>query len=224
MKRAKWIRVSIYAVSVLAALTLFVGFLHTKAGRPLLARIGVGCPVQASPEAIEAARDRSARATRGVEMAASRPALGFTLEKMTLADVKAWAAAKQVSCEDKRDGLLRCTNVPAAALGSTGPDVERLDLGFTLATNQLVNINAWRKGLTSDVAATQLNAIAASMQQQLGAPTKEAGERSARYLASGPLRTAVVQYRFKDYIADLSATNIAGRGVSLREQYMSVRD
>src|SRR6188768_2973604 len=110
MKRAKWIRVSIYAVSVLAALTVFVGFLHTKAGRPLLARIGVGCPVKASPEAIERARDHSARATRGVEVAASRPALGFTLEKMTLTDVKRWAEAKRVSCDDVRDGLLRCSN------------------------------------------------------------------------------------------------------------------
>lgn len=224
MKRAKWIRVSIYAVSVLAALTVFVGFLHTKAGRPLLARFGVGCPVKASPEAVEAARDHSARAQRGVEMAASRPALGFELGKATLADVKAWAEAKHVECEDRREGLLRCTNVPPAALGSTGPIFEKVDFGFVLATNQLVNINAWRKGLSSTAAASQLNELADTMQQQLGAPTKESGARTAQYLGSGPMRTAVVQYRFKDYIADLSATNIPGSGLALREHYMSVRD
>ena len=73
MKRAKWIRVSVYAVAVLAGLTVFVGFLHTKAGRPLLARIGVGCPVKASPEAIEVARDRSARAKIEPLQGISRP-------------------------------------------------------------------------------------------------------------------------------------------------------
>src|ERR1700709_1773111 len=99
MKRAKWIRVSLYVVSVLVGLTAFVGFLHTKAGRPLLARLGVGCPVKASPEDVEAARLKSARALRGVETAASRPALGFALDSMTLADVKAWVAKNDLNCD-----------------------------------------------------------------------------------------------------------------------------
>ncbi len=65
MARANWIRVSIYVASGLAALTLLIGLLHTPLGRPLLARLGVGCPVQASPEDTERARLESARATRG---------------------------------------------------------------------------------------------------------------------------------------------------------------
>jgi len=56
MKRALSIRVSIYAVCVLAGLTVVVGLLHTPAGRPLLALLGVGCPMKVSPEAVEAAR------------------------------------------------------------------------------------------------------------------------------------------------------------------------
>ena len=224
MTRALLIRVSTYTASVLVALTLVGGFLHTKAGRPILARLGVGCPVKASPEAVEAARLNSARAQRGTEAASSRPALGFALDTMTLADVKAWAEKQHVSCEDVRAGLLRCTNVPLAALGGTGPVIDKLDLGFALASQHLVSISAWRNGLSSEAAAAQINAVVASMHVRVGEPTAQAGSRSASYLASGPLHTAMVEYHYKDYIADVSATNIPGRGLSLREHYMSARD
>jgi len=224
MTRAQLKRVSIYVLSLLAALTLLGGFLHTKAGRPLLASLGVGCPIKASPAAIEAARNGSARSQRGSEAATSRPALGFALDRMTLADVKAWADSQHVSCEDVRVGLLRCTDVPVVALGGSGPLINRLDFGFTLADGRLVNISAWRNGLTGATAAAQMDAVVASMKESVGAPSREEGKRSAEYLAAGPLHTALVQYRFKDYIADVSATNIPGRGLSLREHYMSARD
>lgn len=225
MTRALLKRVSIYVVSVLGFLILVGGLLHTPAGRPLLARLGVGCPVKASPEDIEAARRSSARSQRGSETAASRPALGFALDSMTVSDVKAWADQKQVSCQDIRPGLVRCTDVPVlAVVGGSGPVMERLDLGFSLSSGRLVNISAWRTGLTGSAAARQLEAVAVSLRGQLGNPTRAAGSRSAEYLAAGPLHTAIVEYRFKDYIADVSATNIPGRGVSLREHYMSARD
>jgi hypothetical protein len=224
MKRAQLKRVCIHAVSVLAGLTLVIGLLHTKAGRPLLAHLGLGCPVKASPEAVEAARINSARALRGTEAAASRPALGFALDTMKLADVKAWAAQKHVSCDELRVGLIRCTDVPTAAVGGTGPAINQLDFGFSPSTEQLVNISAWRSGLSGPAAVAQMDSAVASLKEQLGDPTHEAGDRSARYLASGPMHTATVEYRFKDYLADVSATNLPGRGLTLREHYMSARD
>ena len=222
--RASLKRFSIYSASAIAGLILVGGFLHTKAGRPLLAHLGVGCPMKASPESVEAARLDSARLQRGTEAAASRPALGFALDTMSLSDVKAWADRKNVSCEDKRVGFLQCTDVPLAALGSTGPNITKLDFGFSPTTERLVNITAWRDRLSGDVAAAQMSAVAASMRERLGEPTREAGSRTASYLAAGAMHTAVVSYRFKDYIADVSATNIPGRGLTLREHYMSARD
>jgi hypothetical protein len=224
MKRARLKKIAVYTVSVLAGLTLLIGFLHTKAGRPLLARLGVGCPVKASPEAVEAARLNSARALRGPEAAASRPALGFALDSMTLTDVKAWAVQKNVSCDELRVGLMRCTDVPSAVVGSTGAAINQLDFGFAPATERLVNVSAWRNGMTGAAAAAQLSIVVRKMKEQLGAPTRQAGSRSAGYLASGPMHTATVEYRFKDYIADVSATNIPGRGLLMREHYMSARD
>ncbi|MET0791271.1 MAG: hypothetical protein ABW061_07090 [Polyangiaceae bacterium] len=66
--------------------------------------------------------------------------------------------------------------------------------------------------------------VIASRRDQVGDPTTEAGSRDASYLSAGRLHTAVVSCRFKDYFADVSATNIPGRGLTLREHYMSARD
>lgn len=225
MTRALLKRVLVSVVSTLVLLTLVGGFLHTKAGRPLLARLGVGCPVKASPESVEAARRDSVRAQRGSEAAASRPALGFALDGMSIDQVKAWADQKQVACEDVRRGLLRCVSVPVAALGAgSGPVIDKLDLGFSLARGQLVNVSAWRNGLSGEVAAEQMENVVSGLQQQLGAPTHVEGSRTAEYLTAGALHTALIEYRFSDYIADVSATQIPGRGLMLREHYMSARD
>ena len=142
MARAKLIRVSVYVASTLAALTLLVGLLHTSLGRPLLARLGVGCPVQASPEDVERARRDSARATRGSEPSPAQPALGFVLDEMTMADAQAWAEREQVSCEEQRGGtLLMCSHVRAAALGGSGGETtDELVLAFSPKTKRLVNI------------------------------------------------------------------------------------
>lgn len=225
MKRATFIRASIYVASMLAGLTLVIGLLHTKAARPLLAHLGVRCPVRASSEDVEQARKNSARAERGAEAALSRPALGFALDHTTLADVKAWAERARVSCDEIRSGaLLRCANVPEIAVGGGGPAIDQLDFGFAPNSARLVNISAWRRGLSGAAAADQMSTVLAGLRQQIGAPTRQAGEPTASYLAAGPMHTAVVEYRFSDYIADVSATNLAGRGLLLREHYMSARD
>jgi len=226
MARSRLIRVSIYVASGLAALTLVGGLLHTPLGRPLLARMGVGCPVQAPPEDVERARLQSAHATQGTEASPAKPALGFVLDKMTMSDVEAWADHAHVSCEEMRSGtVLHCTKVPESALGGrTGGPVDELDLAFSPASKRLVNLATTQYGLDSDAATAQMSAVVAGLEQQLGRPTREAGKLSADYLASGPYRTAVVRYRFTDYQADVSTTNLPGHGIVVREHYMSARD
>jgi len=226
MARASLIRVSIYVASGLAVLTLLVGVLHTPLGRPLLARLGVGCPVQASPEDVERARVKSARATRGTEASPAQPALGFVLDKMTEEDARSWADREHVSCESQRGGsLLTCKDVPGSALsGRAGGPIDELALAFSPGSKRLVNIATAQYGLDGTTAAQQMQDVVASLERQLGKPTREAGERSARYLSGGPLRTALVRYRFTDYQADVTATNLPGKGMMLREHYMSAPD
>jgi hypothetical protein len=226
MARAHWIRVSIYVALGLVVLTLAIGLLHTPLGRPLLARLGVGCPVQASPEDVERARLQSAHATRGTEASPAQPALGFVLGKMTIKDLSAWADRERVSCDETRSGtVLTCKDVPERALGGrAGRVVDELVLAFSPVTQRLVNIATTQYGLDANTAAAQMSAVVASLEQQLGKPTREAGERSGNYLASRPMRTALVRYRFSDYQADITATNLPGKGTMLREHYMSARD
>ena len=226
MARAKLIRVSVYVASTLAALTLLVGLLHTSLGRPLLARLGVGCPVQASPEDVERARRDSARATRGSEPSPAQPALGFVLDEMTMADAQAWAEREQVSCEEQRGStILMCSHVRAAALGGSGGETtDELVLAFSPKTKRLVNIATTEYGLDGTAAASRMARIVSNLEEKLGKPTREAGERSASYLAEAPMRTALVRYRFSDYQADVTATNLPGKGLMLREHYMSARD
>jgi len=226
MARAKLIRVSVYVASTLAALTLLVGLLHTSLGRPLLARLGVGCPVQASPEDVERARRDSARATRGSEPSPAQPALGFVLDEMTMADAQAWAEREQVSCEEQRGStILMCSHVRAAALGGSGGETtDELVLAFSPKTKRLVNIATTEYGLDGTAAASRMARIVSNLEEKLGKPTREAGERSASYLAEAPMRTALVRYRFSDYQADVTATNMPGKGLMLREHYMSARD
>jgi hypothetical protein len=226
MVRAKWLRVSLYVASGLAVLTLLVGLLHTPLGRPLLARLGVGCPVQASPEDTERARLESARATRGTEASPAQPALGFVLDQMTAKDVMAWAERHHVDCDEQRSGsLLNCKAVPESALGGRGGgSVDELQLVFSPTNQRLVNIATTQYGLNAQDAAAQMSQVVTGLRGQLGEPTRELGQRTASYLESAPYRTALVRYRFSDYQADVTATNLPGKGTMLREHYMSARD
>jgi hypothetical protein len=225
MTRTSIKRVAIRGGATLVALTAFVGFLHTPAGRPLLARVGIGCPIKASAEDVEHARLVSVRATRGDTVSPARPALGFQLDTMTLADVNAWADRNHVSCDESRSGsLLRCKDVPTSAIGGSGPKIDELAFGFTPKTKILVNLTSIREGLDSAVAATEMNEVASDLKSKLGAPSLASGSRSATYLGGGVMHTAMLEYRFSDYIADVSATNLSGHDLMLREHYMSARD
>ena len=66
--------------------------------------------------------------------------------------------------------------------------------------------------------------IAARLEEDLGAPSSAAGELSGTYLSSGDMHTSALAYRYKDYMADVSATKIPQAGVAVREHYMSARD
>jgi hypothetical protein len=101
---------------------------------------------------------------------------------------------------------------------------DELVLAFSPKSKRLVNIATTQYGLDGNAAASRMERVVASLEEKLGKPTREAGPRSASYLAAAPLRTALVRYRFSDYQADVTATNVAGKGLMLREHYMSARD
>jgi hypothetical protein len=204
-----------------------VGALHLPLLRPVALRamvaLGYECPVAATPEEVEAARKASARAARGTSPSPARPALGFALDRMGRADVEAWVERHDLECKSsQKDTVLRCLGVPAAALGRTGGPVDDLTFKFEPATLKLVTVSALQNQLDPATAAAGLVELKASLEAKLGAGTAH-GQATAAYLAEAAMRTALVEYRFSDYLASVTATNLGAR-VALREHYMSALD
>jgi hypothetical protein len=213
-----------------AVALLFVGimgFLHTAAGRPLLAALGVGCPGKnVSPSEVEAMRQRGLTALRGTERAASRPAFGLVLDESREFQVVAWAAARGLTCTqaERPTRRLSCQDVPSSALQPTVPGGTAVafdEVNFTFFPDgRLLGVETLRRKLTADAAARLFGEITARLNAQVGRPTERTGDASAAYLNGGAAHTAFARYRYADYLATVTAMNLVGR-VALREQYQS---
>ena len=204
-----------------AVVTLAIGALHLPAARPLLALVGQ-CPAgRESPREIEDARRIALRSLRGPGLAPARPALGFALERTTEAEVREWARARGLRCESSREAtLLVCGDVPPGALDPASPGaIDELAFGFRVRDGRLVNLTTLRTGVDATHAASALAASATALHQELGAA---AAERLPSRTWDG--RPAFVRYRFADYIAAVSAMELPGRGIVMREQYLSAVD
>ena len=210
----RWLAALAATVAVGAAA---IASLHSPWARPLLRRLG-GCPAaRATPEQVEAAQRGAWRRLRGAGAAPVRPALGFALERTTLADVHAWARAHGLACAQERAGALyRCGPVPASAVtpGASGT-YDDVAFGFRLADRRLVNLTTLRTGLDPEDAEARLHDAAKALERALGVPAEDARA------TAGP---AYVAYRFADYMADVTAMRLPGRGHALREHYMAALD
>ncbi|MET0553832.1 MAG: hypothetical protein ABW221_12390 [Vicinamibacteria bacterium] len=223
----RWHARRLLAVAGLAlgGLVVLGGLLHLPVARPLLAHLGAFCPVRtASAAEVDAVRGPALAALRGEAAAKSRPALGLRLDATTAADVRGWAEHHGVSCAApaKAPHTLACADVPPEALGlpaSHGP-VPDVALAFD-AKGVLVAVDALRRGLSPREAAAAGTTLLARLSAELGAPGERSGDWTAEHLA-GPLHTSIVRFRFRDYVATVTATHVPGSGVLLRQQYLSV--
>jgi hypothetical protein len=212
--------------------TAAVGLLHTSAGRPLLSKLGgegegAGCPVK-SQDAVtakdfDALRTMSTDRLRGAIPAPRRPALGFELDGMKLADVLAWAARHDRTCERKdKDTTLICAHVLAKEIGEpeSAPPIDLLTFGFT-SEGALVSVSAARSGLSGKNASSLVEAAYRGLERDLGKPTQETGESSPEYLEAEMLRSRLAVYSFKDYRAEVTAVHTPS-GIYVRERYLSM--
>lgn len=210
-----------------AGLTAGIGLLHTSVGRPLLAAIG-GCPIKATPAAAEAARMNSVAKMRGDSPASAKPAAGFTMDRSSPDDVRAWAKKHGLACKDAREGMLiTCTDVPVSALGDRPAQagaVSEVAFAFRPRDKALVNLSVTTNGLPAKTAASEMTRTKARLDEQLGTPTTAAGDITESYFSKGALSTAMVSYNRSDFVAEISATAFGARGVMLREHYVSAVD
>jgi hypothetical protein len=201
-----------------------VGLFHTKWLKPILMKAG-GCPV-ASPEAVEKAQNIRYASDTATAIAPARFALGFELDVQKRDDVLKWARSKALTCKELRDGaVVNCDNVPVSALpiqSGAKSDITELTFGFRLADDTLNNVTTWREAVSTDIGANDIDAVATTLQEKLGNPTKQTGERTKKFFEGSGMPTAVVNYDFKEYKATVSANRMQD-GVWMREVYLSTK-
>ncbi len=210
--------------------TALVGVLHMPFAKALLRRLSPAslCPVtHGSSAQIDRAHAIGAAAIRASasQPAPSRPALGFTLDKTTRAELDAWAKLHGLSCGNINGNptLRRCNDVPAGAIGEPSSDGPLEEVAFELrGTGELVSVETLRRGIDPARAADVVGALERSAASTLGPPTKSAGEATTAHLAHGALASYEAEHAFLDYRATISATNMGKSGVMVREQYLSV--
>ena len=220
------------ALTCFVAVTGLVGLAHTTAGRPLLSLVGRHlknnslCPLGYSrserPRDREAARRAFSASHHGDAVARARPALGFSLDQTTEDQVLQWARAEEVKCTKPRMGYdLECADVPAGRLptGDRGATIGTLWLSFG-ANGQLRSVVGVRRESSPEPISAAFGAIKSRVSSEAGPPSLEE-DGSVELLASGALRQASAEYRFRNYYAIARATNM-GDGYVLIEEYHSL--
>ncbi len=192
---------------------------HTEAGKPLLHWMAkaAGCPVDlegGDPAEVEAFRVQQLKQQMGDERATSHPALVFYLGVSTRDDVRAWATRVAADCKQTRKGSVLSCSAPA---GPNELPIEDLHLQFD-ATDRLVAVDLFRSQGCEQDAVRHLQRLSRQLGERVGPATKTRGELNTDYLADS-YRRAAFEYRYRDYRAQISATNLGARGIRVREQY-----
>lgn len=216
------VRTGAAALGALLLCAGVIGALHTAAGRRVMMLVGVPCPVNTvSAEQVAQARSAGLRQMRGEGRAPTRPALGMQLGRFTEQDVRAWQGRENVACDAVVHGYtyLRCRGVPAQSLGVDGPAISELWFSFD-GTGRLIGVDSYRRGLDDPGAELAWSSARSRLERELGPPSKAQGEASPATLRASALQTARIEYRYRDYLATLTAVNLPHAGLAVREQYM----
>jgi hypothetical protein len=221
MTRKSWLKIAAVSVPLLA---VAVG-LHTPAGRALIGGAD-GCPLgKGAPSAakLEELRVKSAATLKpnGTTRASARPAFGFVLDTSTRADVTAWATRASATCTEEIGGAaLRCELADKNITEENGVSVRDAFFRFD-PRGVVVGIDLMRDGTDGNKAAAVLTSISDRITREAGPPSTVRGTADSAHLG-GYLDRAATEFRFADYAADVSATNLGDRGVVIREQYRSI--
>lgn len=225
MSPRRWLqRYTLPSVAALAVAIGLVGALHPKAARPLLAMLGVPCPVDnTTAEQVSALRASGLAHLRTDQLAPARPVpCGFALDRTTAEEAARWAYEIAIACDDvkHRYHYLRRRGVDANKLGLAGPPVSELWLSFG-PSGHLVGIDVYRRGMSAGDTTAAWDGARYALRNALGMPTSTMGDPSPEVLSGSPLQTARLQYRFSDCVAIVTASNLHYAGLAVREQYLS---
>jgi hypothetical protein len=133
-------------------------------------------------------------------------------------DVERELENRGAECESLSKGaVLRC-RVPA-----TDDHTGELDAHVQFdPSHRLVAVDLWRTARSGEDALRLFEREIERLRQEVGEETRSSGTADAGYLTEKPLRRAAREYRYSDYLAQVSVTNLGQHGIRLREQYQWV--
>jgi len=188
-----------------------------------------GCPFgydQAmTPAQRERARAHFAAGHPAERRAASRPALGFTLDQTTRSQIVSRMSAHGVQCT-KGHGMsdLTCIGVPSSALPGADCAAPERTLWFTFGSKeQLLSVVAVSRDPNAETISNAFSSTQNTLSNQAGAATATSGSADSHSLSQALLRQASAEYRFKNYYAVERAANM-GTAYVLTEEYRSLPD
>lgn len=202
-----------------------IGWMHTSQGREVLAKLGIGCPVNnIDSHVVLAIQQNAISRERGLTAAPDRPAIGLLLDRSTEAQIAEKMARENVHCDELSRGLryLRCRSVPAQLLGTNGPPVSEIWFSFGPA-RKLIAINLYRRDMTETEARQSWKIAVENLRSDLGSPTSTSGDTTLASLMEKPVAVTRVNYAYSDYVAIVTASHMPYGGLAVREQYMSAR-
>ena len=214
------------ALAAAAAVLGVVALAHTSAARPVLRWLGLGsgCPMSLAgqtPASLEQRRVETMRPLAGTTPARTRPALGFVLGQSTRDEVSTWASQHDVACDDALLGTaLRCRGLPADAVPEAGA-IPIADAYFRFdPAGKLVALDVMHEGTSGTTAVDFLRGASERLTRDVGEPSRVSLETVTQLEA--PYAQSSVEFRFRNYAADVSATNFGQVGVVVREQYRAL--
>jgi len=230
-----WLKRAVVGCTSLLLLAFgLIGFAHTKAGRPLLGwlRGAPGCPLSldsGDPKAVEAFRVKQLELHTGTLSTRSNRALAFELGRTRRAQVYQWAAENTGRCRSLRDNSVLQCNGPLIGNSRNPPEsnispaIDDIHLQFD-ERGVLVAVDLYRVEASAEASLALVKLRSRELDQAVGPRTETSGEETSRYLAAGLLHRISVGYRYRQYVAEISATNFGERGIRVREQYQWLPD
>ena len=206
------------------AFTAFMGFAHTKAGRPALVWLGKisgqrqACPLgydkHATLEEREEFRKRAALDHRGRRAAASRAAFSFQLGDTTRKELTSWTEQAGGECKRLQTPFeLECAG-PMFGAGST-----TLWLEFN-SKDQLVSLRGVEKFKTSAAAVDLYNQARKNLRAQRAPDLVERGDPQKDVIAGGLLAQSSIAAEFSNFSAVIRLTKMPD-GLAITQNYVS---
>lgn len=220
--RKKWIWRGIGSVLYLLLLIfLFFGYLHTPPGRSwawgqkLLSRVGYSCP--------DDFRYKPLQEIKGVRASPTKSIWGLTLNQTSEYQLIQWVQRRKINCDKRRIGYsyIKCPNVPLKKLGFPIEN-SRGELNFVFdSRSKLIFVGLLHRKLQSEKALEILNTLSEDLNKRLGKPSRAPASMSLADLDSEK-NSVSYEYRFKDYVARITATKVSSAGIILYEQHVFI--